>query len=1278
MTPLLHGAEISAADIEAEIARWTAERFARLCNALAWARIGVPDRRQAFPVFTERVNVADNGIDAEWEGDLTQQDVTALEPFLRPGFNVFQYKMRGTGPGNRAKEVAKLKREVGGAANAVSSRTGYELASYKLWTNIHLTVDQNKRLRTAILEGMSDEAARRCHAMVVGAAELAAMLNDLPHLRSAFFVTSAFRDWGRAFEAHERQALPIKTTGLPAPMIGRERSIDHLRVAIDERAVRAIVVAGPHMIGKSRLTLEAVRHRDVDVVEALDSSAVTAGSLHRLAKSDRETIVLLQDVSPEAAELAIRDALAMAETIKVILTVATRDGAPLPNFGLDARTRVMQVPPLDEAASRQLFKHHLGECRVDYGTESWIIEQAGGVPGILLAAALFGRDLRPSAGSFTDQIGAALEYRLRKAVPEPSLQNVFGIAALLAQVRVEGDDDAELAALSRPFGAEPYVVRAAIEPLENAGYLSRSGSFIALTPPILASRLAARVAQSRPADVIATFQSLPHSGRRRLLRRLVQLPEEHTRRFWSWLFDPEGPLGTFEAVRGNPEIFRAAAAAAFPRSAAIVHEGLKGLSLEERRALEEDGRRALVSSMQELLTSATTAGAAFSALALLAEAETEDYGNNATGIFCHGAYPLNGQMPLPLSHRLPVLQEMLSPLRDPAAALVALQAAGEALSHGRSIIMVPSRGARPAGGLPLGMSWEDVRAYCARLLDLIGAAVDDPRAAVRQKAKLVWPGAAEQFVYDVDGNASRGISAFESIVDRILRGDPELPVAQTVNTIALCRKNMYGVLAARSGAAGASLAAALTGLLTKLKTGSFEVRLRWRLGNSWHDLDDDDVGAAEPHDPFHAKTHAISELAREACDVPEILSRDLIAWCISEEANAAGLFWRALGQHDVAGRWIARIVDLARAADGWWAAVNFVAGAWAHDQSAGRLVFARMEESLGVQPLAIAYTSTTVEGAERAAARLTDFLHRKIVTPQRAAGFAGHPPFQDRVSSVAFAALLEAIIGEAVEHPELVIHALAFWFHYHPAVDPADPVVMVAWRCVEAPVPTGRVHDGYDASEVAAGLVRLDPNRGFRLVDAAASRLIAGMRNPGSDTHGVWSPFDQAGSHQPCWEALREIDRDRALTIVFDHVTSAGRDGFILAMQLKNVIRLPSDVEFLRTYAAQGEAQAETVAEAIAGRDPGFWDIACEIYERHPDNDKLKGKLGWAIGGFAGGFIGGLASQADDAIAEIENARSRLDDRFPRTRLWLDEMLAAYRKSAAEARLHEEDWDIDR
>ena len=555
MLPLLHGTEISADEIETEIARWSAERFARLCNAVAWASPCLKGWRQTIPVFTERVHVADNGIDAEWEGVLTAGEApTSLEPLLQPGLNVFQYKRRGAGPGNWAGIVRGLVAEVRRAVVDVETRTGKTLASYVLWTNVDLSVDQHERLRAAILDGRSDDGRGPIHANVIGGAEFAAVINDLPHLRSAFFVTDAFQDWGLSFEAHQRESLPIDSSGQLAPFTGRDQLTDELRTLVDRPSVRAVVVTGPHMIGKSRLILEATRHRDIDVVEALDSSGVNADSMRRLAKVGRETILLLQDATAELAERVCRQALAIGETIKVVVALPTRDGAPLPNFGLDDRACLLQVPPLDDAAARQLFKHHTGQDRVDFGIESWIIEQAGGLPGILLAASEFGRDLRPGAATFTEQIGRAFEAKLGRAVPDAAARQALALATLLTYVRIEPHDNPELHALCAAFGVQPYLFHAAIEPLEAAGYLARKGSFVAATPPILANRLAARTAQGQPVDVMAVFQALANGGRRRLLRRLAQLPDQAVTRFWDQLFGPDGLLGSFQAVLNNVEL----------------------------------------------------------------------------------------------------------------------------------------------------------------------------------------------------------------------------------------------------------------------------------------------------------------------------------------------------------------------------------------------------------------------------------------------------------------------------------------------------------------------------------------------------------------------------------------------------------------------------------------------------------------------------------------------------------------------------------------------------
>ena len=53
-------------------------------------------------------------------------------------------------------------------------------------------------------------------------------------------------------------------------------------------------------------------------------------------------------------------------------------------------------------------------------------------------------------------------------------------------------------------------------------------------------------------------------------------------------------------------------------------------------------------------------------------------------------------------------------------------------------------------------------------------------------------------------------------------------------------------------------------------------------------------------------------------------------------------------------------------------------------------------------------------------------------------GSREHPPHQDRISPSALAALLQAIVGEGFERPELAMHTLAFWFHLHPPADRAD------------------------------------------------------------------------------------------------------------------------------------------------------------------------------------------------------------------------------------------------
>jgi hypothetical protein len=65
----VHGGAVEARELESAVRLgFTPGRFASLCNAVAWAHAG--RRCTSLPSFTERVNVADRGIDAEWQTEL--------------------------------------------------------------------------------------------------------------------------------------------------------------------------------------------------------------------------------------------------------------------------------------------------------------------------------------------------------------------------------------------------------------------------------------------------------------------------------------------------------------------------------------------------------------------------------------------------------------------------------------------------------------------------------------------------------------------------------------------------------------------------------------------------------------------------------------------------------------------------------------------------------------------------------------------------------------------------------------------------------------------------------------------------------------------------------------------------------------------------------------------------------------------------------------------------------------------------------------------------------
>jgi len=340
---LVHGENLSASQVERAVSSWDAEHFARLCNAIAWA-VAWPTT-QAMPAFTERVLVRDNGIDAEWAGEIAPEVMVAGQ-LLRAGTNVFQFKKREVADESRAGIVSTLASGLKGAIAEVERRTGKVLATYVLFTDVDLLTTQHEQLKHAIREGAGE---RPISVEVVGAADLAAMLNSLPHLRSAFFSTLDFQTWAESWEAHRRTSIFAQT-----PLIGRDTVSESLTALPRQPDVKVIAIIGTHMMGKSRVVLEATRACDVGFVETLERQRPKLADLMRLTSPARTIVVLANDLDPRVARERAAGVLAR-DGLKLLLCLSTEESTPKPNFGLDERVRQLSLPPLSDDDSRKLL-----------------------------------------------------------------------------------------------------------------------------------------------------------------------------------------------------------------------------------------------------------------------------------------------------------------------------------------------------------------------------------------------------------------------------------------------------------------------------------------------------------------------------------------------------------------------------------------------------------------------------------------------------------------------------------------------------------------------------------------------------------------------------------------------------------------------------------------------------------------------------------------------------------------------------------------------------------
>jgi hypothetical protein len=1251
---LLIGQPIDGRELEQATSPWPPERFALMCDDLAWAASGrnCPN----LPSFTTRVNAKDGGIDVEWSIEIPDDARPIPTPILGPGWNVFQYKKRDLIAQDRRRVISNLKSSLTGAVSDLvkNEREKRHPDRYVLFVNIDLKHNDKAALKESILKGYRDRS--KLHVEIVGAGELKSLLNGHPHLRAAYFTPLLFKTWQEAHEAHLNQKFIRTGVGL----IGREAELDRLRSLVDDRRIRVIVLSGPHDTGKSRLALEATRHRPHDVVQALDPRSMDLSDYRNLCASHGEAICIVEDPEPDSIQSLVNEALGLPN-LKLIITLPTPADAPLPSYGYDERVQSMDLHPLTEEKARKLLKS--SGYPLDFEVEDWIIRHAGGIPGVLLAAASVGDKLRLELTNFVEAVGREFEKRIQTELGPDALK-CARLFSTLTHVGISGKSEAELKHICDLFGEgwKPHTALLSLADLERAGLARRGGSFAEITLPIFANYLAAQLLQGRLDEIFALFGRLDNAGRVRFIKRLSEVKSEEVERFWDEVFATDGLFKDFQATLSNMHLLRLIAGTVPDRVLRLLESGLRNSSKEERLAIRGDQRRELMWTLEQLLFRAKTSRGALRLVWLLAEAENENYGNNATGILAACFHPLHPQMPLPLRDRLELLREFIAENASKESKLVVIQAVRAALSQTGAFPLLHGMGVAPLDSRP-GFKYQDFYDYCRDLVDvLISISTEGNDVAATALSEL--PRLIAEL--GIQARPEDALERFSTLADWACSGKVGLDVSSLVDALCWMRdvlserldkpqfpSNYRGKFQAYVGE--------LKRLRTALETTSFATRLRRWAGREVFDDHGDDLKAGGS--PRFERE--LMKLAGEAIENPDLLHADLMEWLLSPSSQRSHVFFFFLGRSDDTLIFRERIESLAQRSDG---ASAFAAywGGWAkRDPEVAEKWLDQLVTSNTVTGEAIVQATGWLGASQAAIDRVRGQIETGHIHPDYVARVLGGGRFLKQLTEDQFEQLLKAIAGETFEHGAAAVDMLRMWILLDKPVQ--GTLADFAWRCLEQAPAVEPPAISWEFDQLAAELTQDDPERGFIFLERAIERY--------EDERKRWDYLDPDEGRR-FLKALQSSDRKRVISILLNAARTDVRMRFRLSWLLRELVDQERDQEILLSFAKDDIENARFIAACITTAKPGFWPIASELVQKHPHDDKLLANLTSGLEQ-EGSVISGSMSQFYQALrGEVEQILSEPSTPLA-VKAWLREVRGRLEREVSSQIIWEYDEDVN-
>jgi hypothetical protein len=1239
--PFVNGQELTAADVELVVSReFDARRFAALCNAISWSYC---NGFTSMPSFTEREKVRDGGIDAEIHLPPNIPD----SPFFGPGWNVSQYKQRDITARNRDQIYSSLKSSCRGAVAQLFKRWGHRPQRYLFFVNLDLSHEQKETLRQAALQDYDEPD--QVTVVMMGAGELAPIINALPHLRSAYFTDDRFQTWETAWEKHLNEMQAEEAVEL----VGRDPVLADLRSLLDDDGVRGILLSGPSGIGKTRLALQSTEHLALNTVVAVEAS-LTVSDLVRFQNPDRTVTILIDDPEPKTAE-ALLKAVSTEPHLKILITLSTVDNAPLPRFGMDERLRSLPLSPLTDHEASELLKKV--DARFDYSVESWVIREAGGMPLALLQAAQNADTLRQSSRSFFLQIAQGMEQKLERRLGEEALAALRTLS-LLTRTGLQGGASKELWAICETLG-DPTVnsVLTMLPKLERAGVVRMRGSYAEVIPPFLASHLAETCLRGRSQVISHLWAVLDGKSQKRFIGRLAMLRTEEVKHIWSDLFASDGLLGSGASALQHIDLMSQIVGAVPAETARVVREGLNSLSLEERSAIKGDERWRIVHLLDQLLCRKKTSKTALYCFARLAEAETDThYANNSSGGFCAAFYPMHPQVPLPLQDRLDVLRSISSASNSIPLQILSVKAAVAGLEWRSMNALRESHGPDPLDAQP-EMTWGDIFDYTEALLSLLLSQTRSTIPEVSQAACEVLPKALFEGTDQLPPH--RMMPFIESVVDDALNGSLPLSLSDLLSRLDLVLNHWTidldkGEHDARSLEIYRASVARLLGVISRLREGDFGIRLRCYVAD-WIYLGDD------------GEDQHIPALAEEAIRNPSLLDAEHLMWLLSDDARRGFIFFHQLGQHDLEMVFRPILEEVACEAKGADAFASYCHGLTFHFLDFLNGYLDDLSSQPQVSPEAILYATRYDRGNLNSITRVRRLIEQGAISIPTALMVLPMGTLLETLRSDDALPFLQFAWEKDPGSALYMVGFLNFWERRGTTLE--GEVSTLAWACLEAGMDLLENSGAYQMHE--SNFDDLASRLSEREVERGLEFFARFLRSKGRERHLNPIPFR---GRSRFWRTLKDRHRSRALRTLLGFLTEKYQGRYYLPFDWDNVIDQVEDQGALIAYALENERQAEIVSQLISTAQTGFWPIAFAIVDAYPTNEEVQTSLTHGIKQQGRMHCGPYSEHLERCLNGIERVLKQ-QDVPPVVRSWLNEMIESITDEKDYRRKHEADRD---